>query len=104
MPTYVYRCRDCDTRLEAFQKITEDPLTTCESCGGSINRVLQPVGVVFKGTGFYVTDYKRKENGGSGSSADSSGSPSETKETKPATEKTEKTEKAEKKEAAPAAA
>jgi putative FmdB family regulatory protein len=101
MPTYVYRCRDCDTRLEAFQKITEDPLTTCESCGGSINRVLQPVGVVFKGTGFYVTDYKRKENGSNGTSADSKDSSSETKETKPATEKTDK---AEKKEAAPAAA
>src|SRR5437870_111690 len=101
MPTYVYRCRDCDTRLEAFQKITEDPLTACESCGGSINRVLQPVGVVFKGSGFYVTDYKRKENGSNGTSADSADSKSEAKETKPATEKTDK---AEKKEAAPAAA
>jgi putative FmdB family regulatory protein len=62
MPTYVYRCLNCDERLEAFQKMTDDPLTTCEECGGSLRRVLQPVGIVFKGAGFYTTDYKRAES------------------------------------------
>jgi predicted nucleic acid-binding Zn ribbon protein len=89
--------------MEAFQKITEDPLTTCESCGGSINRVLQPVGVVFKGTGFYVTDYKRKENG-SHTGSDSGSTHSDTKETRPAAEKSDTPAKVEKKEAAPASA
>ena len=72
MPTYVYRCQSCDIVQEAVQKITEDPLTTCEECGGFVRRVMQPVGIVFKGSGFYVTDYKRAESAGNGKSADSS--------------------------------
>jgi putative FmdB family regulatory protein len=100
MPTYVYRCQNCDTTLEAFQKITDDPLTIHEACGGPLRRVVQPVGIVFKGSGFYVTDYKRAENGGNGKSAESTSSKSESTETKsteaksteakPAAEKTEK--------------
>jgi putative FmdB family regulatory protein len=102
MPTYVYQCRDCDTRQEAFQKMTDDPLTTCEECGGSLRRVLQPVGIVFKGSGFYVTDYKRSENGKSGdSSSDSSNGKSESGAAKTETKTT--SEKSEKKEAAAAA-
>jgi putative FmdB family regulatory protein len=108
MPTYVYRCQNCDVRREAFQKMTDDPLTTCEECGGSLRRVLQPVGIVFKGSGFYVTDYKRAESGSNGKGADS-GSPeaasseksvdsgtskAEGGETKPAAEKAEKKESA----------
>ena len=108
MPTYVYKCQGCDVRQEAFQKMTDDPLTTCEECGGTLRRVLQPVGIVFKGSGFYVTDYKRAESGGNGKSADSAGadtgsngksadsgsSKSEGSETKPAAEKAEKKESA----------
>ena len=108
MPTYVYRCQNCDTLTEAFQKMTEDPLTTCQACSGSLRRVLQPVRLVFKGSGFYVTDYKRAETGGSGPSADatngksaeasdgksaeSSGGKPEGSETKPAADKAEKKE------------
>ena len=91
MPTYEYECRDCSTRVEAFQKITDQPLTTCESCGGSLRRVLFPVGIVFKGSGFYVTDYRNKENGKSGSTNGANGAASESK----STEKTEKSEKKE---------
>lgn len=108
MPTYVYRCQNCAALREAFQRITADPLTTCEACGGALRRVLQPVGIVFKGSGFYVTDYKRAESAGNGKSADSgsagagsngksgdSGSgKSEGSETKPAAEKAEKKEPA----------
>jgi putative FmdB family regulatory protein len=57
MPTYVYECKKCAQTLEVEQRITEAPLTDCE-CGaaGSLRRVVQPVGIAFKGSGFYVTD------------------------------------------------
>jgi putative FmdB family regulatory protein len=57
MPTYEYLCRACTHRFETWQKMTDDPLTTCPECGGSIRRVLFPAGVVFKGSGFYKTDH-----------------------------------------------
>ena len=56
MPTYQYACTACDERLEVVQKFTDDPLTTCEVCGGSLRKVYSPVGIVFKGSGFYRTD------------------------------------------------
>ena len=57
MPTYEYLCRVCSHRFETWQKMTDDPLTTCPECGGTIRRVLFPAGVVFKGSGFYKTDH-----------------------------------------------
>jgi len=63
VPTYQYACTACDDRLEAVQKFTDDPLTTCEACGGSLRKVYSPVGIVFKGSGFYRTDSRN----GSGS-------------------------------------
>ena len=105
MPTYVYRCRDCEVRTEVFQKITDDPLTTCESCGGSMARVLQPVGIVFKGSGFYTTDYKRSENSSGPNPATTSEKGADAANGKSETPKTEtSTPKAEKKEPAGAAA
>ncbi len=73
MPTYDYRCRRCDHRFEAFQSITADPLTKCPRCGKqSLERLIGAgAGIIFKGSGFYVTDYKR---GSSGSGASESGS------------------------------
>jgi putative FmdB family regulatory protein len=56
VPTYQYACTACDERLEAVQKFTDDPLTTCEACGGPLRKVYSPVGIVFKGSGFYRTD------------------------------------------------
>jgi putative FmdB family regulatory protein len=69
MPTYVYRCQSCGTRFEAWQKMTDDPLTTCQTCGGPVRRVLYPAGIVFKGGGFYSTDNRS----GSASSAPEGG-------------------------------
>ena len=63
MPIYVYRCDNCDTDVEKRQGFSEAPLTTCEVCAGSVRRVLQPVGVIFKGSGFYSTDYRGGANG-----------------------------------------
>jgi putative FmdB family regulatory protein len=63
MPTYTYRCADCGHQFDQFQKFSDDPLTDCPSCAGKVRRVIQPVGLVFKGSGWYVTD-SRGSNGG----------------------------------------
>lgn len=57
MPTYEYLCQSCSHRFEAWQKMTEDPLSNCPECGEHVRRVLYPAGVVFKGSGFYKTDH-----------------------------------------------
>lgn len=56
MPTYEYECTACGHHLEVFQRIAEDPLTTCGVCGGRLRKVFHPAGIVFKGSGFYATD------------------------------------------------
>ncbi len=57
MPTYEYLCNNCSHRFEIWQKMSDDPLTTCPRCGQHIRRVLFPAGIVFKGSGFYKTDH-----------------------------------------------
>ncbi len=58
MPTYEYRCRKCGHEFEQFQKITEDPLSVCPVCGGSVERLITTGGgFILKGKGFYATDY-----------------------------------------------
>jgi putative FmdB family regulatory protein len=72
MPTYSYRCSACAHKFDQFQKFSDDPLKDCPTCGGEVRRVIQLVGVVFKGTGWYVTDNRPKEpdaESGSGSSS-----------------------------------
>lgn len=59
MPIYVYECRECSQVFEAEQRISEEPLSTCQ-CGGPVKRVIQPVGVAFKGSGFHINDYAGK--------------------------------------------
>jgi len=60
MPLYEYECDDCGVRFERRQPITSDPLTECPECGGDIHRLFHPVGIIFKGKGFYVTDNRSK--------------------------------------------
>jgi putative FmdB family regulatory protein len=60
MPIYEYRCRNGHT-FEVFQSIADDPVSSCEECGAPVERVLHPVAVHFKGSGFYTTDYARKK-------------------------------------------
>lgn len=60
MPTYAYECAQCGDRFEIVQPITADALTVHEGCGGAVRRLLFPVGIVFKGSGFYVNDYGSK--------------------------------------------
>jgi putative FmdB family regulatory protein len=60
MPVYVYQCDSCGVTFERLQSFNEDPLTNCPECDGHVHRVIQPVGIVFKGSGFYVTDNRAK--------------------------------------------
>ena len=75
MPTYEYACAECGERLEAVQKFSDDPLTECPACQGRLRKVFSPVGIVFKGSGFYRTDSRSSSsvNGSkvNGSSSDS---------------------------------
>jgi putative FmdB family regulatory protein len=62
MPTYEYRCQECGHLFEVFQAITENPLKKCPVCRGSVKRLISSgAGLIFKGSGFYITDYKKKE-------------------------------------------
>jgi putative FmdB family regulatory protein len=84
MPTYEYRCKDCGEALEVVQSFSDDPLTECPRCSGLLKKVFQPVGIAFKGTGFYRNDARSgtsKSSSGtssSGSSSDTSSSSSDT--------------------------
>ncbi|MBU41960.1 MAG: FmdB family transcriptional regulator [Spirochaetaceae bacterium] len=74
MPTYSYRCTACGHEYDAFQSMKDDPHSECPECGGKVERLIGGgAGIVFKGSGFYVTDYK-KTSGGSSSGSGSSGS------------------------------
>ena len=83
MPTYQYACTECGDRSEVVQRFSDDPLTVCSTCGGKLRKIFSPVGIVFKGSGFYRTDSRNgassvpaaKEgsaNGSNGSSSESS--------------------------------
>src|SRR5262249_21959545 len=92
VPTYEYACAECGGRLEAVQKITDDPLAVCPGCGGRLRKLFSPVGIVFKGSGFYRTDSrvaaangsKDKQMNGSSSDSSSTGEKSAGADAKPA--------------------
>ena len=70
MPTYEYKCEDCGHRFEQFESITAEPRTDCPSCEGRVKRLIGPgAGFLFKGSGFYITDY-RSEGYKAGAKAD----------------------------------
>src|SRR5215218_4226487 len=71
MPIYEYRCTNGHT-FEVVQRMSDDPVETCEECGAPVERVFHPVAVHFKGSGFYTTDYKSKPKASSGKDGDSS--------------------------------
>lgn len=62
MPTYHYRCKSCAYEFDAFQSMNDDALTKCPKCSKAIIRIIQPVGIQFKGTGFYINDSKNKSS------------------------------------------
>jgi putative FmdB family regulatory protein len=85
MPTYEYRCKKCGEHLEVVQSFSDEPLKVCPSCKGQLQKVFSPVGIVFKGSGFYKTDnrggkggsHTYKEKSGSSDSSSSSSSSSD---------------------------
>ncbi|HZO66603.1 MAG: FmdB family zinc ribbon protein [Kribbellaceae bacterium] len=92
MPTYQYQCTDCGEALEVRQSFTDDALTVCPSCEGSLRKVFNAVGVVFKGSGFYRNDSRSSVSSSSSgesksdSKSDSSSKSSESSSTKSTTD------------------
>lgn len=91
MPTYGYRCRNCGHEFEVLQKMSDAPLKTCPKCSGQLAKIVYPAGVIYKGSGYYSTDYKgggkAARSAGNGSSSGSDKSSSDSKpESKPAGE------------------
>ncbi len=90
MPTYEYKCKDCDEGFEVVQAFTDDALTECPSCHGDLKKVFGSIGISFKGSGFYKNDARpgsksspastesSTSSGDSGSSTDSSTSSADT--------------------------
>ena len=77
MPTYSYHCDTGDHDFDIVQRFSDDALTVCPECGGSVRRVIQPVGVVFKGSGWYINDSRKSS--GDGDSTRSGNKPGEKK-------------------------
>jgi putative FmdB family regulatory protein len=65
MPTYEYACQDCGEHLEVVQSFKDEALTTCGACGGRLRKVFSAAGIIFKGSGYYVTDSRGKKPGAS---------------------------------------
>ena len=92
MPTYGYRCGTCGHEFEIRQRITEEPLSTCPKCGGKLAKMLYPAGIIFKGSGYYTTDYKGIGNGSAGSSNGVAPASEGSSESKPETKSESTTE------------
>ncbi len=75
MPTYEYACKNCGERLEVMQSFSDKPLKKHKTCGGDLQKVFHPAGLIFKGSGFYVTDSRSSKSSSSKRSA-TSASPS----------------------------
>ncbi len=85
MPTYEYECRKCGHRFEKFQSITAEPVKTCPKCRGKVARLLSGgAGIIFKGSGFYQTDYKKTSHASHSSEKKAESGKSEGKTDKPA--------------------
>ena len=76
MPTYEYRCRECGHEFEAVQSFSDNALTECPQCAGTLRKVFGSIGVSFKGTGFYKTDHGSRAKAGASSGAATDGSSS----------------------------
>jgi putative FmdB family regulatory protein len=92
MPTYGYRCGSCGHEFEIQQRITAQPLATCPKCGGKLSKMLYPAGIIFKGSGYYTTDYKGSGNGSAGSSNGVAPASEGSSESKPETKSESKSE------------
>ncbi len=94
MPIYGYRCTDCGHEMEVHQSMSDAPLLQCPQCAGPLRKMIYPVGVRFKGSGFYTTDYRNGTRSGESGSKTSSGDASESQGSsgKPAAKSDSKTD------------
>jgi putative FmdB family regulatory protein len=99
MPLYEYQCEECGLRFERRQAFSEEPVKACPDCSGSVVRLIQPAGIIFKGSGFYVTDHRSKSSTGVPGSRKEEGesAPSKSETTKPTTDTPKETAGTEKK-------
>ena len=109
MPTYSYRCADCDHAFDIHQAFTDDNLTICPNCGGKLRKIFSPVGVSFSGSGFYRNDSRaeaKKSGAKSESSSKSDGAKSDApakSDAAPKSDSSSKSDSSPKKETKPAA-
>lgn len=98
MPLYQYKCNDCETIFERQQRMIEPPVRECPECQGSVRRLINSVGIVFKGSGFYVTDNRngngrvQTTNAATNNKTVPAGEKSESPSSTPSSETTTKTE------------
>ena len=83
MPIYEYVCQGCEARIEVKQKLSDPPLTTCERCGKALNKIISAPGIMFKGSGWYVTDYSDKMKPPSGTDSGKTDAPDAKPDAKP---------------------
>src|SRR5688572_27648865 len=81
MPTYAYRGTACAHEFETYQAFSEDPLSVCLECGGPVRRVIQPTGIVFKGSGWYITDSRKSSSSSTTADAEPKAADAPAKET-----------------------
>lgn len=87
MPTYEYACTRCGQHVEVFQRLSEEPLTTCGVCGGPLRKVFHPAGILFKGSGFYTTDNRSSSKPAKSAPSSSEPSPKPSPKTSTSEEK-----------------
>jgi putative FmdB family regulatory protein len=63
MPIYEYECENCGTRFERFQSMRDEPIRICPECAGSVHKLFHPAGIIFKGSGWYITDSRKSTSG-----------------------------------------
>ena len=90
MPTYAYRGTECPHEFEVYQSFSENPLTACVECGSPVRRVIHPAGIVFKGSGWYITD--SRNNGKPANGENKAAKPEKTDSTSEAATKSTSTE------------
>lgn len=84
MPTYDYQCENCGRTFEHFQSMSDDPITECSRCKGSLKRLIGGgLGIIFKGSGFYVTDNKSKNSSNTAPSGETGSKPASTESAAP---------------------
>ena len=98
MPTYEYQCKTCGQHFDRVQRFSDAPITECPNCAGEVRRVIHPAGVIFKGSGWYITDNRKGGNSESTTASSASSTTSSdagaSTESKPATTESKPAEKA----------